>query len=1075
MVLHFPIPTGSCCPPTSPHADRSCEALTTEALDLRGSDALFLSPSELRGNSNSHQDWIHAGRPTMASSRSKEKEDGGPPPFPAESPTTPSSAADSSKPKRSITPRGPIFSNLNDAHRNITSRLASNNPWRKPSAESHASEETTPLQELSSPVLSHGYDDAEPVGELHRNASEFVSSHLSRPLAGRCLTDHQSILKSRDSALFMEDESRNTLAVPKSSQDSQRAPVDKAANSAQPNGTTEDQQPDASDSTVCRIVAHYATAGDDHMSPTVLGSRAVNGVKNMQNACTLQPPPRSAARLGFGHGSSGVMSKADKEVWRDEKTKASQASKAVGGVGSISEPYGVGLSGESSSGRARNSTVGHLIKSPVASNLNSTRDHEAGWLKGREADESDQGPLALTGSLVPQPLRIPSNKEILASDDTAAMPCRSDNATASSLWTAGVETADQNDPFLFDNDHYRRIRQLGKEREISQALKSMSRSETATDAGLDSLATSPEKPYLQMSSPEKSEGGSPDPARAPYRGGNFFDPVAFRALHGDTGPNANVRVVIDRNPGVHAAKQPRSRPFGLFMDTDKALNNRSLKEPTEGDWVTETTSDVDLGDDLPTKGIKETGSSIADYSDEGEVPEYPFPSRLGSRDPILQHPSGEALGESYEMHNLKGTNQRVLVPRPQLPRFNGFGQNSSRLGPYSPRRRGSQKGVMNPFRRSYKRADASSYFTFKSDRRVPSKYDFRDSTSTCAPPTESNQTVCGTKGTLPHSMSPLNTAKLKASEADPFTDGQSMPLPRIRPNNYTRGHSRQPAVSTLPLQPSQMPQHEVTEDQEPTPMTAGDGPATTSSKFAFKLLDLSEAQELQRQQRESGETDETEDSVIRYHRACSDASAGANPEALPQPLPAHVRNSHVTNASKLSTQFTLPPWRASRSESPRGLEKEQPLTLTDISDATVYRAGLGGQSEPASAPRNRLLPLDKRVRRTSARRTLRNIMRQDMESIQAAEESFISAQARSRRQMFFYGMLVLSVFPFFSLLALNGKFNGLLAWFTNSEACEMTRKQRKIIKIVFIVEIIILTSLFAILVAYYQMLKERAH
>ncbi|KAI1848276.1 hypothetical protein JX266_005989 [Neoarthrinium moseri] len=979
-------------------------------------------------------------------------------PFVVERPRTPSPDLPPPIPKRSITPRGPLFPNLDEAHRKITSRLAPNNPFRNASDGSQANVEI-PLHEISSATSPDGLDTLAAHGTLRRYASDFVSPHPSRNMAGRSLTDRRSIVKHLAK--------QNPVKV---------AGLIEEGNKQCRDEDTDLPPVDTSKSTVERIVEQYATTEGDRRSSS-LGSSEL--------AYTFEPPDRqqgAATRVGFRGEENRVPSKHQKKPQRDTslppQLRVSETDAEAANVGSVAEalleaPRFV-WAGDLDADRCRLSTTAQLSPSPRVSSRASTQASDADWSKDLDTCGDKQGSSRHSHSLVPQPLRIPSNREHHRANQLRQNPFLTD---VESSITGDISTDSNDDPFKYDNEHYRRIRRLGKEREVSRALRRLSRFNPPPE-GIDPTvdeATVRAGPDNEARSQSEIHRSTVDHGQL---GGNFFDPVAFRALHGDAEIGSGIKIVISKSPEPKVEDETNdaqdSTTFGLMVERDNGnTNTLSRDHATEGDWVTEATSDAGL-DTVPhngpfAQGIKATGSSLADYSDDGYMTH--FPGAFGSRDHILQHPSAESLANSYEMHSLKGRDQKVLLPRPNASRFNGFGQNTSRFNSNYRKPTESQEGLFNPFvRRDYKRADASSYFTYKPDKNTRSKYEFRDSTSTYAGVVDSNQAVCGTREVIESSsMASINTTELLNEGGVSCTGGGDY-VPHkdneTHQHKHTRRHSRRPTRLVFP----RMSQHNRPAmddyDDKPTPMTPiiyQDGPVSAGSKFSFRLLDLAEAQVLQKQRRESGETDETEDSTVRYNRARSESGTQPSLTPLPpRPSAAYLRDGHVRKGSGLSSTFTPPRWRAFQGDD------------TPRSTSKYYLLGRR-QKRTHSEPRGRLLPLDKRLRPMVFSRTRGSTMHPDPEATRHTEDDFISYQARTRRRLFFYVMLSLCILPFFALLVINGNFDSSLVWFTHGEVSRLTRKQRKIIKTVFVIECVIYASLVAAIIAYYVTASKVHH
>lgn len=158
------------------------------------------------------------------------------------------------RPKRSLTPRGHIFRDFGEAHRNITGnhRLQSNNPFATPP---HDSSNDIPLQDFSSPSLP---DSNEKMlnNRTPRGPSDFVSAYPQRSDNGRSLTSNKQI--SRSSSLCAPSEAFEDV----SSLSSEDATCE---------ATFRNQTTDDSKSTVGKTLGQYVETGianrSSHGSP----------------------------------------------------------------------------------------------------------------------------------------------------------------------------------------------------------------------------------------------------------------------------------------------------------------------------------------------------------------------------------------------------------------------------------------------------------------------------------------------------------------------------------------------------------------------------------------------------------------------------------------------------------------------------------------------------------------------------------------------------------------------------------------------------------------------------------------
>jgi hypothetical protein len=113
----------------------------------------------------------------------------------------------------------------------------------------------------------------------------------------------------------------------------------------------------------------------------------------------------------------------------------------------------------------------------------------------------------------------------------------------------------------------------------------------------------------------------------------------------------------------------------------------------------------------------------------------------------------------------------------------------------------------------------------------------------------------------------------------------------------------------------------------------------------------------------------------------------------------------------------------------------------------------------------RPLPKDKRSRHNCTGRTLETITRDGAEN--SYEDRGISYTAQSRRTCWFYLMGALSLLPFIAPIVLTGVFDDTLSWFTKGEVSRLTIRQRFIIKVMFVLEIIVYAACVAGIVVYF--------
>lgn len=112
--------------------------------------------------------------------------------------------------------------------------------------------------------------------------------------------------------------------------------------------------------------------------------------------------------------------------------------------------------------------------------------------------------------------------------------------------------------------------------------------------------------------------------------------------------------------------------------------------------------------------------------------------------------------------------------------------------------------------------------------------------------------------------------------------------------------------------------------------------------------------------------------------------------------------------------------------------------------------------------RPRLLPIDKSARRNGGHA----VDEPSASDVESSEAHIYSPWGCQRRKQFFYMTLVLSILPFFGVMALHGSFNTLLASYTDGKVFRFTKKQRDTIKLMLVTEAVvyILIAIIVILV-----------
>lgn len=112
-------------------------------------------------------------------------------------------------------------------------------------------------------------------------------------------------------------------------------------------------------------------------------------------------------------------------------------------------------------------------------------------------------------------------------------------------------------------------------------------------------------------------------------------------------------------------------------------------------------------------------------------------------------------------------------------------------------------------------------------------------------------------------------------------------------------------------------------------------------------------------------------------------------------------------------------------------------------------------------------PPERRTQGHTAGQNRHRAINSDSEPSYKADDEHVSPEARSRRNYWFFLMVILSILPFFALLIITGELNESLAWFTRGEVRRLTRHQRGVIKFMLASEAIICTGLITGLIVYF--------
>lgn len=467
---------------------------------------------------------------------------------------------------------------------------------------------------------------------------------------------------------------------------------------------------------------------------------------------------------------------------------------------------------------------------------------------------------------------------------------------------------------------------------------------------------------------------------------------------------------------------------------------------------------------------KGTGSSLADVSD---MTEHDYPREYGSTDRIIQHPQKGAMPGSYLLRNDKQRNIPVLVPKFGSTDGEAFPQNSIRKLPQPPARTpGGSSRFSNPFRRdgSAQRPTRESILLDMESRR------------------DSYQTL----------DSDINLPELRVEDATPtpnFGKNGRFRWSRIRENL-----GRDPPKTPLTIFDQPLYRLGIKESSDPKKAShiPHDEFLAKIPRLPFPLISLPEAAMLQHFRRERGEEDHTnpagsfasrgrsntmstaESSILAQTPSPSSLhfSTGSPGERLTRPAPVHHshrinevlrrRDSSERIADMLissSAILNTPPPTEPRTPTNSGWYRGRPR------DPTSYYAGLPRARGFSSST------IERRARKFQDGYVPNEgslFTRSEVDLIESARVDILSRRRLADKEnkgekMIFVGIMILTLFfPFIGLLALWGKFDSAVSWYTHGEMHSLTKDQRGTLKQQLLVEAVVYPVLIVTLAVYYS-------
>ncbi|KAI1355299.1 hypothetical protein F5Y01DRAFT_327028 [Xylaria sp. FL0043] len=542
-----------------------------------------------------------------------------------------------------------------------------------------------------------------------------------------------------------------------------------------------------------------------------------------------------------------------------------------------------------------------------------------------------------------------------------------------------------------------------------------------------------------------------DHRQALSKGNNPYKPSLPTVGTGER-PMRHIKVVIGQEPEPCEDSQ--------VTPDEQADDKKDVRDlaSEDGDWITEATSDVGFGFSagaLPgrtlTSGLKKTGSSLADYSDDSHEDVL---DSFGSCERIIQHSAGNERYQPYD------------IERPDAPKFadflsrrqNAYAQGSGLRWASATEEETGQFRPLPKNRHPYReigsgRGKTCARLAFDFDGNAPPRYAFRDSVSEYEPAVASTMANCGTnqydtRGSLPSAVSDFGEENHHTA-----TDGDF-----DQPGDFDVNQNHSGSL---------------TEDQEPLEMDPREFAAASSyfeppsansinSHFDFELLPLELAQKKAKLQRDKGKTKETGPTTARLQRKRSFRSSEAGTSNI------EPRHRDIIVSSDLSVNFSSPEWKAKSSD------LGDPPTPFSMCQSARTASGTGSRYRNLNPPEAADISSPYNTRTVKRRRRYSVTDYGVVPTLHprpffVAPDDYVSDSASATRRSIFYFLAVLSILPFFGVLVLNGAFSGCLKWATQGEVDRLTPRQRYFIKVMLYAEFVFYTGGVVAVVVYFVM------
>ncbi|KAJ4296951.1 hypothetical protein N0V88_003867 [Collariella sp. IMI 366227] len=972
---------------------------------------------------------------------------------------------------RCITPKGPLFPNLGEAHQAITSRLASR------SAGHHVLDAS-----LDSSSSVDGPSQLR-VAESLPCAREMEFAKPALPVRGRSVTPFfgaQSM--GAESTTTPTEQSSAINPLPSSSGDIDSIEVNLSNESADVSTISEPPETGATE----EIYGHYIPS-------SVLGSSSLNRDSLAEAVSGVSMGERYSHRSNASLGSVNVRIPEIRQV--DGGIKPGKSRLYVCGSSSNSlEPDLSPPRRDTQSFVTRFATAQTELDFPAQSLDLVADSHELQREPTKGSRVNDLGtPVVSNNSEPPFPQSPSLEQDSVDLGKPFHSAAKEDHGNqAESVDTNQIDTGGDSDedPFQLDNFECRSYPSLflqpAREREVSRALRCVS-SDSATSAGQIFLPSRVE----QNATPRTASSNNPFLNRgygcqAPtvtFNNWDYEDNSSY--------PN-EVRVTVQELPPIspNAPVEPQTAArlsviAERFGGKPRKKNRQTLMSDA-GEWETVASSvgqfddrfneQFDSNQALPSSGsfgwpIKTTGSSIADYSDTTSVYAASFNDHV-SPERFIQRPAASYNPQPSLRRTLRDTNRPVFLPQPRIHRVNGYLQQSSATRMFS----------------NQSAETSGAYGRSAIVERLGASMRNRNINKT-AQRQDQLQTINRFSKNRFESLSSISSTD---SEAERVAECSTT----ARKNPLDLGVALLP--SPLPHEPLGATSSKAAKPSRDRKSTSLDSP----NLFSFPLISLEEAAKRQALKRSMEEEDGTVTSGVRTRKNSSmDASKATHRTTPPTPFVAKPAPAHSRRPTTFSMfcnpgaqdniighdRFSAATGRQSADPLIDGRHSVQSRPVQNPIDRNRVPGGypfINGHYVFPDPPR--LIPRDRRhfYRQQQHAQYGGNGTNPSLRRIAAlghgaspfgmpSEDAYVSWEARRRRQNYFYFLCILCIVPFFAVLVCHGTFNDALSWYTHGETGELTTTQRRNVKIVAcvfgVIWLLLLVGFIAVLVVKKQM------